>query len=146
VLGYLPQPPSTASTSRQQQQQQQQQNPSDRWRAKRDQPEWGLVALTGGEGYKRSRKVRHGLFSHVTRVCADAGNALMWCAGDEGRRIKGFRAPAELGEPRNRDAACNRGNGNGMQLQYTLRSDGGCAGLHVFGAKVVCVSGEWDHF
>jgi hypothetical protein len=148
VLGYLPQP--TASTS--QQQQQQQQTPSERWQARRDEVEWGLVALSAGEGslYKRCREVRHGLFSHVSKVCADAGNALMWCAGDEGRRIKGFRAPAELGGPRNTDAACNRGEGNGMQLQYTLRSDGSChtsacAGLHVLGTKVVCVTGECEH-
>jgi hypothetical protein len=41
--------------------------------------------------------VRHGLFSHVSRVCADAGNGLMWCAGDNGRRIKAFRAQSREG-------------------------------------------------
>jgi hypothetical protein len=145
VLGHLPQPPAAASTSRQQQQQRQQwQKLSDRWLARRDEPEWGLVALSAGEGIKQCREVQHGLFSHVTKVCADAGNALMWCAGDEGRRIKAFRAPAELGGSQSTDAACNRGEGNGMQLQYTLRSDAGCAGLHVCGAKVVCVTGECE--
>jgi hypothetical protein len=89
--------------------------------------------------------VRHGLFSHVSRVCADAGNGLMWCAGDNGRRIKAFRAPAEQGGPavpQHRGAACIRGEGNGMQLQYTLRSEWGCAGLHVMGTRVMAVTGE----
>jgi hypothetical protein len=31
------------------------------------------------------------LFSEVVRVCSDAGNGLVWCAGDGGRRIKAFR-------------------------------------------------------
>jgi hypothetical protein len=136
VLGYLPQPPPIASSRAQQQQ-----RPAGRRRRGEGQ-EWGLVALSGGERYDQCHDVRHGLFSHVTRVCADAGNALMWCAGDEGRRIKGFRAPAELGGPQNTDAVCNVGEGNGMQLQYTLRSDGGCVGLHVIGTRVMSVTGE----
>jgi hypothetical protein len=142
VLGYIPQPPPAARTSRQHQQQQRQRTPSGRWLARGAEPEWGLVASSGGEGIKHCHEVSHGLFSHVTRVCADAGNALLWCAGDKGKRIKAFRAPAELGGPGNKDAACNRGEGNGMQLQYTLRSDGKCVGLHVIGTKVLCVTGE----
>jgi hypothetical protein len=133
VLGYLPQSPPTASSRAQQ--------VTGRRRMGEGQ-EWGLVALSGGERYDQLHDVRHGLFSHVTRVCADAGSALMWCAGDEGRRIKGFRAPAELGGPRNTGAVCNVGEGNGMQLQYTLRSDGGCVGLHVIGTRVMSVTGE----
>ncbi|KAG2440537.1 hypothetical protein HYH02_010415 [Chlamydomonas schloesseri] len=35
-----------------------------------------------------------GFFEGVGRVCADAANGLMWAGGDDGRRIKGFRAPA----------------------------------------------------
>jgi hypothetical protein len=114
VLRFLPQPPPDASTSSRQQQ----------------------------ASYDRCHVVKNGLFSHATRVCADAGNALMWCAGDGGRRIKGFRAPDELGGPKNTDVACNRGEDNGMELQYTLQSHGECAGLHVIGSRVLSVTGE----
>jgi hypothetical protein len=66
----------------------------------------------------------------------------MWCAGDDGARIKGFQAPKQLGGPRNTDAACNRGEDNGMDLQYTLQTSGGCAGLHVIGSRALCFAGD----
>uniref|UniRef100_A0A383VJP0 Uncharacterized protein n=1 Tax=Tetradesmus obliquus TaxID=3088 RepID=A0A383VJP0_TETOB len=50
------------------------------------------------------------------------------------------RAPKSLGGPRNCDAACNRGKGNGMQLQYTLDAGGAAAGLYVAGTKVLAVA------
>jgi hypothetical protein len=89
VLRYLPQPPPAASTTRQQQQQQQQ-KPSERCLARRDEPEWGLVASSGGEGIKYCHEVSHGLFSHVTKVCADSGNALLcWGQGEAYQGIQG---------------------------------------------------------
>jgi hypothetical protein len=41
----------------------------------------------------RARRVRYksGLFCRVERVRSDAGNGLVWCAADNGRRIKAFR-------------------------------------------------------
>jgi hypothetical protein len=133
VLRYVPKPPADSSTSQQQQQ--------DTYGLprRRGAPKWGLVADSGE--FNAWLEVDHGLFSKVSRVCADAGNALMWCAGDGGERIKGFRAPDHLGGPRNTDAACNRGEDNGMDLQYTLQSCGKCAGLHVIGTRVLSVTG-----
>jgi len=89
----------------------------------------------------------HGLFDHVQRVCSDAGNALVWCAADSGRRIKAFAAPSELGGPQNVDAACNRLESNDMDLQYTFSTDvpgltGHHAGLHVLGTKVFALNSE----
>ncbi|KAF6253262.1 hypothetical protein COO60DRAFT_434032 [Scenedesmus sp. NREL 46B-D3] len=93
---------------------------------------------------------KHGLFGHVGQVCADAGNALVWVAADDGARVKAFRAPASLGGPRCKDAACNRSD-NGMELQYTFCCDweGENAGLHVAGTKVFAAMGSgalltWD--
>lgn len=85
----------------------------------------------------------------MTQVCSDVGNALVWATADNGRRIKAFRAPKSLGGPRNCDAACNRGKGNGMQLQYTLDAGGAAAGLYVAGTKVLAVASSgalfsWD--
>eukprot|EP00775_Hariotina_reticulata_P005493 gene5493-5728_t len=73
--------------------------------------------------------MEHGMFNATRRVCADAGNGLVWCAGDGSKRIKAFRAPQELGGARNVDAACNRID-NKMTLQYTLNSQekGGMTG------------------
>lgn len=147
VLRYVPRPPGS-------QQQQRASSGWTPWTAPGQDPEWGLTAISDyGLEVEESIdwhcvNVRHGLFSHVSRVCADAGNGLMWCAGDNGRRIKAFRAPAEQGGPavpQHRGAACNRGEGNGMQLQYTLRSEWGCAGLHVVGTRVMAITGEWSN-
>lgn len=89
----------------------------------------------------------HGLFDHVQQVCSDAGNALVWCAADSGRRIKAFSAPSELGGPQNVYAACNRLESNDMDLQYTFSTDvpslvGHHAGLHVLGTKVFALNSE----
>jgi hypothetical protein len=89
---------------------------------------------------------RHGLFSYATKVCADAGNALIWCAADSGHRVKAFRAP-EGAAPLNTAAACNRGDSNMLELQYTFwahgpGAGGEVAGLHVQGTRVVAVKGE----
>lgn len=51
---------------------------------------------------------------------SDATNALAWAAGDNGSRIKAFKAPDNI-QPANTDAACNReDSGNNMCLKYTL--------------------------
>ncbi|WIA41720.1 hypothetical protein OEZ86_009065 [Tetradesmus obliquus] len=99
----------------------------------------------------RARRVCYKIvvFDQVTQVCSDVGNALVWATADNGRRIKAFRAPKSLGGPRNCDAACNRGKGNGMQLQYTLDAGGAAAGLYVAGTKVLAVASSgalfsWD--
>jgi hypothetical protein len=89
----------------------------------------------------------HGLFSYVTKVCADAGNALIWCAADNGHRIKAFRAPEGAAPLNTAAAACNRGQPNGLELQYTLctkvpGTGGDVAGLHVTGTRVMAVKGE----
>ena len=86
----------------------------------------------------------HGLFQFATHVCSDSANALVWCAADGGKRIKAFTATGI--EPSNADAGCNRGDGNGLSLQYTLSSDvkgagSEHAGLHVMGTKVMCIKG-----
>jgi hypothetical protein len=73
----------------------------------------------------------------------------VWCAGDEGRRVKGFRAPKGV-EPLNPgEASCNREEeeDNGMGLQYTLNTDveglhGEHVGLHVLGTKVFCTNSK----
>ena len=88
----------------------------------------------------------HGLFNFATQVTSDARNALVWCAADEGKRVKAFVAPKGV-EPVNKDAACNRGEGNGITLQYTFSTDveglnGSHAGLHVMGTKVLCVNSK----
>lgn len=85
--------------------------------------------------------------AYVCCMYAAAGNALVWCAADEGKRVKAFRAPKALGGPRNADAGCNSGQDNGMSLQYTLSTDGkglkgGHAGLQVLGTKVFAATGE----
>lgn len=88
------------------------------------------------------------LLLHRMHASAAAGNALVWCAADDGQRIKAFRAPKELGGPRTADAGCNTGPDNGMSLQYTLninvkrRRWGRDAGLHVLGTKVFAVKCE----
>ncbi|KAG2486784.1 hypothetical protein HYH03_014583 [Edaphochlamys debaryana] len=46
----------------------------------------------------------------VEALCADPDNALVWAAGDEGSRIKAFRAP-RVAPTRPEAAACNRGRG-----------------------------------
>ena len=95
-------------------------------------------------GYESSYD--HGLFDFATQVTSDARNALVWCAADEGKRVKAFRAPGGV-EAVNEDAACNRGEGNGIPLQYTFSTDvkgltGSHAGLHVMGTKVLCVNSK----
>ncbi|WIA21424.1 hypothetical protein OEZ85_000638 [Tetradesmus obliquus] len=99
----------------------------------------------------RARRVCYkiGVFDQVTQVCFDVGNALVWATADNRKRIKAFMAPKSLGVPRNCDAACNRGKGNGMQLQYTLDAGGAAAGLYVAGTKVLAVASSgalfsWD--
>jgi len=89
-----------------------------------------------------------GMFSPITRLAADAGNGLVWCVGDKGKRVKAFRAAQGYGGPLAAAAAgCNRGPNNGMMLQYTLSSDVGPAasqpvGLHVVGTQVMLFQSE----
>jgi hypothetical protein len=90
----------------------------------------------------------HGLFNRWCQqcVCADAGNGLIWCAADGGERVKAFRAPQHA-VPRNTAAACNRGQANGLELQYTFASYppgawGDVVALHVQGTRVMAVNGE----
>ena len=85
----------------------------------------------------------HGLFNFATHVVSDCGNSLVWCAADNGDRIKAFRAPKAI-RPVNRSATCNKAE-NGLSLQYTLCSQSGRgdhAGLHVIGTQVICIKGE----
>lgn len=89
-----------------------------------------------------------GMLSPITRITADAGNGLVWCVGDQGKRVKAFRAAGGYGGPLAAAAAgCNRGPDNGMTLQYTLCSDVGPAasqpvGLHVVGTQVLLFKSE----
>ena len=115
----------------------------------------GLESLTISDDQKREgdevpalednvTAYQHGLFQFATHVCSDSANALVWCAADGGKRIKAFVANGI--EPSNVDAGCNRGDRDGMPLQYTLSSDitgagSEHAGLHVLGTKVMCIKG-----
>lgn len=69
VLRYVPQPPPGS---------QQQQQPLNSWGLPRQPPEWGLVCAKSDDEPYTNNCVEHGLFSHVSRVCADAANGLMW--------------------------------------------------------------------
>lgn len=84
----------------------------------------------------------NGMFDNVRRTCADSANGLVWCAADHGERIKAFRAPEGFTGSGSVDATCNRGEDNGIDLQYTFSSvvkglRGDPAGLHVIGTKVL---------
>ena len=85
----------------------------------------------------------HGLFNFATHIVSDCGSSLVWCAADNGDRIKAFRAPKAI-RPLSRSATCNKAE-NGLSLQYTLCSQAGRgdhAGLHVMGTQVICIKGE----
>jgi hypothetical protein len=106
------------------------------------------VYLEGDPQAMHDFSIDHGLFDFAQRVTADSGNALVWCGADEGRRVKGFRAARGV-EPLNPgEASCNRGQRNGIGLQYTLSTDvaglkGEHVGLHVIGTKVFCTNSKW---
>ena len=73
---------------------------------------------------------------------------LLRCAADGGRRVKAYRPAGDFAAAATTAARCNRED-NGLELQYTLSTDmqgggqhaGMCAGLHVVGTKVMCVTG-----
>jgi hypothetical protein len=57
-----------------------------------DEEERELWGSSSDSRLRESRKhYKNGLFSRVVRMCSDAGNGLVWCAGDGGWRIKAFR-------------------------------------------------------